>query len=44
MCGIAILFNPIIPIYLKRQTWFWIDLAAAAAILAHMLVVCGMKG
>jgi len=21
----AILFNPIIPIYLEQQTWFWVD-------------------
>jgi peptidoglycan/LPS O-acetylase OafA/YrhL len=42
--GIAILFNPLIPIYLKRQTWFWIDLACASIILAHMVFVRGLHG
>jgi hypothetical protein len=41
LVGIAILFNPLIPIYLKRQTWIWVDLASAAAILAHMIFVRG---
>lgn len=27
--GIAILFNPLIPIYLTREIWFFIDLAVA---------------
>jgi len=42
LVGIAILFNPLIPIYLKRQTWFWIDLASAGVILAHMIFVRGL--
>jgi hypothetical protein len=44
LVGIAILFNPLIPIYLKRQTWFWIDLASATVILAHMIFVRGLRG
>jgi hypothetical protein len=33
----AILFNPIIPIYLKRQDWFWLDVGTAAIIAAHLI-------
>ena len=36
---IAIVFNRLIPIYLKKQTWMYIDGAAAAVILAHLLSV-----
>jgi hypothetical protein len=43
LVGVAILFNPLIPIYLKRQTWFWIDLASAIVILAHMVFVRGLQ-
>jgi hypothetical protein len=43
LLGIAILFNPLIPVYLKRQTWFWIDLGSAAVILSHMIFVRGSK-
>lgn len=32
----AILFNPIIPVHLNRQTWFWLDLGAATIIAAHL--------
>lgn len=35
LAGIA--FNPVIPIYLNRQTWFWIDLGVAALVLAHLI-------
>ncbi len=40
---IAIVFNPLIPIYLKKQTWTYIDGAAAAVILAHLLSVRGLR-
>ena len=40
---IAIVFNPLIPIYLKKQTWMYIDGAAAAVILAHLLSVRGLR-
>ena len=43
LIGIAILFNPLIPIYMKRQTWLWLDLASAAVILAHMVLVRGLE-
>jgi hypothetical protein len=33
---IAILFNPLIPIYLKRGTWFYLDILTAVAFLAHL--------
>jgi hypothetical protein len=36
---IAILFNPIIPIHLNREIWFWIDIFVAAIILAHLVFV-----
>jgi hypothetical protein len=35
----AILFNPIIPIHLTRSTWFWLNITAAAIILAHLAFV-----
>lgn len=28
-CGVALLFNPIIPNHLSRASWFFLDLAAA---------------
>ncbi len=43
LVGIAILFNPLIPIYLKRQTWFWVDLVSAIIVLAHMVFVRGVQ-
>jgi hypothetical protein len=36
---LAVLFNPIIPIYLSRGTWFYFDLLAASLFAAHLLVV-----
>jgi hypothetical protein len=35
----AILFNPIVPIHLNRAAWFWLDIAAAVLIVAHLAVV-----
>lgn len=34
---IAVLFNPIIPIHLRRETWFYWDIATAAAFAAHLV-------
>jgi hypothetical protein len=36
---LAILFNPIFPIYLHRGTWFYFDIAAAIAFVAHLVLV-----
>jgi hypothetical protein len=36
---IAALFNPVVPIYLHRQTWFYIDLGAAAIFVLHFVFV-----
>jgi hypothetical protein len=36
---LAVLFNPLIPIYLSRGTWFYFDLLAAALFAAHLLFV-----
>jgi Family of unknown function (DUF6804) len=33
---IAVLFNPIVPIYLKRGTWFYLDILTAAVFIAHL--------
>ena len=33
--GIAVLFNPIIPVHLEREVWAFIDVAAAVVIGAH---------
>jgi hypothetical protein len=37
--AIAILFNPFIPIHLNRAVWFYLDLGAATAFLAHLVLV-----
>ena len=34
---LAVLFNPIFPIYLHRGTWFYFDIGAAAIFAAHLL-------
>ena len=36
---IAVLFNPIIPVYLKRATWFDIDVGTAIVFAAHLMLV-----
>jgi hypothetical protein len=36
---IAVLFNPLVPIYLKRATWFSIDIGIAAIFAAHLVIV-----
>ena len=36
---VAVLFNPFIPVHLARQTWFYLDLAAAAVFVAHLILV-----
>ena len=35
----AILFNPVLPIYLPRQTWFYFDLIAACTFAIHITFV-----
>lgn len=37
--GIAVLFNPIIPVHLTREIWAFIDVATAVAFGAHYFVV-----
>jgi len=32
---LAALFNPLIPVYLSREIWFFIDLGSAALLGAH---------
>lgn len=36
---LAVLFNPIFPIYLKRGTWFYLDVGAAVVFAAHLVLV-----
>jgi len=36
-CFVAILFNPLVPFHIKRDTWQVIDLAAAAAFVMTIL-------
>jgi hypothetical protein len=36
---IAVLFNPIIPIYLSRRTWFRFDVGVAIILAAHLAFV-----
>ncbi|SIO56175.1 hypothetical protein SAMN05443247_08214 [Bradyrhizobium erythrophlei] len=39
LLAIATLFNPLIPIFLDRTTWFYLDLSAATAFLVHLFIV-----
>ena len=39
LCGIALLFNPIIPIYLSRRIWYDFDVAVAMILAAHLAFV-----
>ena|SRR5271155_6210391 len=34
---VALLFNPLVPIHLKRATWFYIDIGIAVLIAAHLV-------
>jgi hypothetical protein len=36
---IAVLFNPLVPIYLKRTTWFSIDIGIAIIFAVHLVIV-----
>ena len=36
---IALLFNPIIPVYLKRETWAFIDIGTAALFIVSIFTV-----
>lgn len=39
MAGVAILFNPLIPIYLKKERWQTLDVAAAIFLLVSILLL-----
>jgi hypothetical protein len=39
MALIAVLWNPIFPIYLHRSTWFYLDLGAAVFFVLHYIFV-----
>lgn len=36
---VAILFNPIAPVYLRRATWFYFDIGVAVVFAAHLLLL-----
>lgn len=36
---VAILFNPLIPIYLTRSTWFYLDIGTAIIFTLHLFAV-----
>jgi FtsH-binding integral membrane protein len=36
---VALLFNPVIPVYLTRHIWFFIDLGVAALFVAHSAMI-----
>jgi hypothetical protein len=45
--GLALLYNPIIPVYLKRQTWLPIDLVVAVLCVIAAIKLpnsCGTSG
>ena len=35
----AMLFNPIIPVYFKKEIWIYLDGALAAAIISHLIFI-----
>jgi hypothetical protein len=37
--AIAIMFNPLVPIQLHRETWFFVDLGTAVIFCAHLIFV-----
>lgn len=37
--GVAIVFNPLVPVHLDRATWFYLDLGAAILIVTHLMAV-----
>jgi uncharacterized membrane protein len=37
--GIAILFNPLVPVHLDRGSWFYLDIGAAILIVTHLMTV-----
>lgn len=39
LCCIAVLFNPIVPIYLSRSAWHEFDVAVAVILAAHLAFV-----
>jgi hypothetical protein len=42
---LAVLFNPLIPIHLDRETWVYFDFAAAVVFVGHLLFVrCAPHG
>lgn len=36
---VAILFNPVVPVYLPRETWIFIDLAVAAVMALYAMTL-----
>jgi hypothetical protein len=36
---VALLFNPVVPVHLTREIWFFIDLAVAAIFAVYALTV-----
>jgi hypothetical protein len=41
--AVALLFNPLFPVYLDRSTWGPIDVAVAALYIAHWLFTRGSR-
>jgi hypothetical protein len=41
--SLAVLFNPIVPIHFRRETWRVLDISAAAAFLLGAVVLCRPK-
>lgn len=37
--GMAIIFNPLVPVHLDRATWFYLDIGAAILIVTHLMTV-----
>jgi len=39
MGGIAVLYNPILPIHLTREIWVMLNLVVAVALVMHLLAI-----
>lgn len=34
--GLAVLYNPLVPVHLTKGIWFWLNLGSAAFLVAHL--------
>lgn len=44
LAGVALLFNPIIPVHLTRNIWFYLDIICAGIFAGHLAFVRLQRG